>query len=175
MASQVDGGLMVVDKCDYASCGAGNFLPFRCLDCKSHFCEDHHKREAHKCEGYEAANHVIPTCPLCGVLVPVGVTENADAVVNKHISGGCKRPGEAKRRRTDRCAEEGCRRREVAGLVKCPHCKRDFCFSHRMANSTHDCPAERIAKSKALQKNRSTGSRISAAGRAALARLAGRA
>ena len=66
MAQIKDDGLMAVDKCDYALCGAGNFLPFRCPDCRGRFCEDHSKRAAHKCDGHEAADHVVPTCPVRG-------------------------------------------------------------------------------------------------------------
>lgn len=101
-----------------------DFLPIKCYGCDTHFCAEHFKADSHDCDmGLRDAR--VPVCPLCDQPVPVGKSEDVNAVVGLHIDNDCRAdPSRQKRAYTNRCSLPGCKRKEVGGPVLRPSSPR---------------------------------------------------
>ena len=64
-------------QCAEPSCKRLDYLPFNCSYCKKDYCQDHRKAKAHDCQLAPSEEGVrVPTCPLCGLPVPVSKGED---------------------------------------------------------------------------------------------------
>eukprot|EP00158_Paraphelidium_tribonemae_P005926 Partr_v1_DN27589_c0_g1_i6_m30287 putative zinc finger len=92
---------------------ATNFLPMTCEGCHDTFCDEHWKFGSHNCPKEQdiIQSRIVPTCPVCGVVVPVKRGEdpnlrvhpiytdnggtNTELQMEQHIARNCADPGKA--------------------------------------------------------------------------------
>jgi len=109
--------------CAMPSCKQLDFLPFKCDACGKEFCLEHRTYEAHTCPIYRDPN-VVDTCEVCELRINHG---------EKHICPG-------KKKKTNRCNKQGCKKVELIPIF-CSKCKKQFCIQHRN-ELDHECKGQ---------------------------------
>jgi len=140
--------------CDFASCKQLDFLPFKCDACGGTFCVDHRIYYSHDCP--EKQEKVIPECPLCHQIIPIGKNENVNAKVDQHITAGCPKI-ENRNSIRHKCSKRGCNGDELFPVV-CKLCHKNFCLKHRFPDD-HLC--EKLSNTSNTTSTTSTTSTIS--------------
>jgi hypothetical protein len=97
---------------------------------------------------------MVPSCPLCGVPVPLEAGEDPDEKVARHIDAGCTRETAATRKTRLPCTKRGCPNTEAVPVV-CRACHANYCFRHRFP-SDHDCPAKPGSREPSPTRSKST-------------------
>ncbi|KAI9187886.1 hypothetical protein H9P43_002277 [Blastocladiella emersonii ATCC 22665] len=127
--------------CGLAGCNELDFLPYTCNRCRGVFCQEHWKVDDHACPKLHDPSYdrIVPSCPLCGQVVPVGRNEDPNRRVDAHIASGCQVTATAASRAppTSKCALKGCTAKTTVPVV-CKACHLKFCLKHRLERD-HDC------------------------------------
>eukprot|EP00158_Paraphelidium_tribonemae_P005923 Partr_v1_DN27589_c0_g1_i11_m30304 putative zinc finger len=127
--------------CSMGVCNKLDFLPMTCEGCHDTFCDEHWKFGSHNCPKEQdiIQSRIVPTCPVCGVVVPVKRGEDPNLRMEQHIARNCADPGKAATNPvfTNQCNVEGCKKKEVIPF-KCNECDRNHCIRHRLPPD-HDC------------------------------------
>lgn len=120
--------------CNFVSCKQLDFLPFKCDGCGGTFCLEHRVYNNHNCP----ANHekVVPECPLCHQILPIGNGDNINLKVDQHITAGCPKI-ENKNSIRHKCLKKGCYGDELFPVI-CKLCNKNFCLKHRFPDD-HQC------------------------------------
>jgi len=121
--------------CSIPLCQQLDFLPYTCTRCKKVYCANHRRAETHNCS--VVVDRVIPSCPVCGQVIPVKPNEDPNVVVARHIDDGCPQVQGTKDKFV--CEMHGCNVSGLAEKFNCPGCGHAFCLSHRQP-SDHKCP-----------------------------------
>jgi hypothetical protein len=138
MAHFVDCGVHCADP----YCKQKDFLPHTCDACGETYCSDHFKYEAHNCpKGRSAKDKRVIVCPICMEGIPIKAGEDADAVLELHVSSGkCHEPPPPK----PRCPVLGCKEKLTAiNSLTCGTCGQTVCMKHRFEDA-HDCQPHRF-------------------------------
>ncbi|PRP86467.1 AN1-type zinc finger protein [Planoprotostelium fungivorum] len=120
--------------CEYNGCKQLDFLPFNCAGCHHTHCLDHRTYDAHKCPKKPAEEGVI-SCPLCEKPLCAANRNDINAIVDKHITEGCKT--QPNRVLSHKCSRKGCKKSELID-IRCKECRSSFCITHR-SPLDHDC------------------------------------
>merc|ERR1712137_349081 len=126
--------------CEFVGCHVLDFLPFRCEACTHHFCVGHRTQQEHQCKAIPPPTQSTSEiqCPLCEVNLPLPKGEDANTLVNAHISRGCPPPHSTKKAPqvpAGRCAV--CRAKELLPF-RCDQCHKQHCAKHRFTD-LHAC------------------------------------
>ncbi|KAH8555904.1 hypothetical protein BGW37DRAFT_152046 [Umbelopsis sp. PMI_123] len=132
-------------QCTQSSCRQLDFLPFTCPNCNKIFCQDHWKREDHKCPSLQDPNadFRVPTCPICSNPVPVKRGEDPNLRMNQHIESGCKDKQTSTSPPSNVCRQQGCKTKLLVPMI-CSSCKQSYCVKHRL-EADHLCTGRRAA------------------------------
>ncbi|KAJ9476962.1 CDC48-associated ubiquitin-like/zinc finger protein 1 [Pseudozyma hubeiensis] len=157
MPERSTGPMMFIgERCAFDECHREDFLPFKCSDCRQHYCSNHFRPQAHRCAYYDAADvdYRVPLCPICDN-PPEGWKRDQDPniAMDRHLSGQCPmldsngylksdaalpKSTQMKRvKKTNECSFVKCSKIMVVP-IKCPQCSASFCPSHRAPNQ-HSC------------------------------------
>ncbi|KAN0066403.1 hypothetical protein ACQY0O_000497 [Thecaphora frezii] len=166
MPQRSTGAMMFIgERCALDECHREDFLPFKCADCRQHFCGAHFRPASHRCSSLEngPGDYRVPLCPLCDS-PPQGWKRDEDPniAMDRHLStGNCpaldsqglikqdarassaanaKTPSAASSPRTKKPNECGFKKcfKIMVVPIKCPQCQSSFCPSHR-APTQHSC------------------------------------
>eukprot|EP00475_Leptophrys_vorax_P028006 TRINITY_DN401_c0_g1_i1.p1 TRINITY_DN401_c0_g1~~TRINITY_DN401_c0_g1_i1.p1 ORF type:complete len:191 (-),score=36.56 TRINITY_DN401_c0_g1_i1:118-690(-) len=118
--------------CALSSCKQLDFLPFTCSKCNQVTCLEHHSLNAHECPNAEEAKTI--SCPVCEGVVAIAGGQDANQVMDDHISKGCAKPTSVK---PLRCSLKGCKTKSVQ-QVSCKKCNLSYCLGHRFPDD-HKC------------------------------------
>lgn len=93
MPERSTGPMMFIgERCALDECHREDFLPFKCSDCRLHFCSNHFRPQTHRCSSYHqgVGDYRVPLCPVCDT-PPEGWKRDQDPniVMNRHLSGQC--------------------------------------------------------------------------------------
>ncbi|SJX60187.1 uncharacterized protein SRS1_11501 [Sporisorium reilianum f. sp. reilianum] len=185
MPERSTGPMMFIgERCALEECHREDFLPFKCSDCRQHYCSNHFRPQAHRCSHHHDDSDVdyrVPLCPICDN-PPAGWKRDQDPniAMDRHLSGECPmldsngylKAGASttasstpmKRvKKTNECSFVKCSKIMVVP-IKCPQCSASFCPSHRAPNQ-HSCKSTSASPSPAssstrLPANSSSGSGI---------------
>ncbi|ELR17077.1 ZFAND1 protein [Acanthamoeba castellanii str. Neff] len=126
------------------------------------FCLEHRTFKDHNCAASAEKNRVVPSCPLCGELIPVRPGEDVNVKVDAHINAGCPPTGLGKEgqkpKRSNPCSARGCRGGELVPII-CPYCKKNFYIELLMSINAPATQLRAVSKEK-LDKQRSVLGRI---------------
>lgn len=157
MPERSTGPMMFIgERCAFEECHRDDFLPFKCSDCRQHYCSSHFRPQAHRCSHYDAhnADYRVPLCPICDN-PPEGWKRDQDpnVAMDRHLSGQCPKldrhgylkpnatlpkATQIKRiKKTNECSFVKCSKIMVVPIT-CPQCSASFCPSHRAPNQ-HSC------------------------------------
>ncbi|KAK2941799.1 putative AN1-type zinc finger protein 2A [Blattamonas nauphoetae] len=123
--------------CSEPTCRQLDFLPIKCNHCGLPFCAEHYDPTRHSCSYslQPPSDRTVPRCPLCNQPVYVGLNEDPNIAVNRHIEQGCKLP--ARPSNLIQCTFHGCSEQMHVPLF-CPYCHKALCVKHHLPES-HMC------------------------------------
>ncbi|GAC73390.1 hypothetical protein PANT_9d00082 [Moesziomyces antarcticus T-34] len=157
MPERSTGPMMFIgERCAFDECHREDFLPFKCGDCRQHYCSNHFRPQAHRCSNYDDKDldYRVPLCPICDQ-PPQGWQRDQDPniAMDRHLSGQCPMldsnghlkpdapsPAALKMKRAKKaneCSFVKCSKIMVVP-IQCPQCAASFCPSHRAPNQ-HSC------------------------------------
>ncbi|PWZ02880.1 hypothetical protein BCV70DRAFT_169106 [Testicularia cyperi] len=162
MPERSTGPMMFIgETCALEECHREDFLPFKCSDCRLHFCSNHFRPQAHRCRSYkdDVTDYRVPLCPICDT-PPAGWKRDEDPniAMDRHLSGQClkldangylmsgrsaaKGSYQAQQpvkrvKKPNECTFVKCSKIMVVP-IQCPQCRASFCPSHR-APAQHSC------------------------------------
>lgn len=146
--------MFIGERCALEECHREDFLPFKCSDCRQHYCSNHFRPQAHRCSNHHESDldYRVPLCPICDN-PPEGWKRDQDPniAMDRHLSGQCpmldsngylKSSASAstqikRTKKTNECSFVKCSKIMVVP-IKCPQCAASFCPSHRAPNQ-HSC------------------------------------
>lgn len=177
--------MFIGERCAFDECHREDFLPFKCSDCRQHYCSNHFRPQAHRCPYYSdsVTDYRVPLCPICDK-PPQGWKRDEDPniAMDRHLSGQCpmldsnghlkadaSKSSSAPLKQTSRvkkvneCSFVKCCKIMVVP-IQCPQCSASFCPSHRAPNQ-HSCKhtssnSSPASSSTRLAANGSSGSGI---------------
>ena len=176
MPERSTGPMMFIgERCALDECHREDFLPFKCGDCRQHFCSDHFRPQSHRCSNYHDTDldYRVPLCPICDN-PPEGWKRDQDPniAMDRHLSGQCPMldsngylksgaPAPAsnpmkRAKKTNECSFVKCSKIMVVP-IQCPQCSASFCPSHRAPNQ-HSCNHSSSSSSSASRVAASTPS-----------------
>lgn len=92
MPERSTGSMMFIgERCALEECHREDFLPFKCSDCRHHFCSNHFRPQTHRCASYDqSGDYRVPLCPMCDN-PPEGWRRDQDPniAMDRHLSGQC--------------------------------------------------------------------------------------
>ncbi|SPC65176.1 uncharacterized protein UHOD_00250 [Ustilago sp. UG-2017b] len=172
MPERSTGPMMFIgERCALDECHREDFLPFKCSDCRQHFCSNHFRPQTHRCSHYNESDvdYRVPLCPICDK-PPEGWKRDQDPniAMDRHLSGQCSMldsngylkanvsfPGASNMKRakkTNECSFAKCSKIMVVPIT-CPQCCASFCPSHRAPNQ-HSCKHASSTSSPASSSTR---------------------
>lgn len=147
--------MFIGERCALEECHREDFLPFKCSDCRQHYCSNHFRPQAHRCSHHHESDldYRVPLCPICDN-PPDGWKRDQDPniAMDRHLSGQCpmldsngylkaSTPSSSttmkRAKKTNECSFVKCSKIMVVP-IKCPQCAASFCPSHR-APIQHAC------------------------------------
>ena len=180
MPERSTGQMMFIgERCAFEECHREDFLPFKCSDCRQHYCSNHFRPQAHRCSNHHEADldYRVPLCPICDN-PPEGWKRDQDPniAMDRHLSGQCpmldsngylkssaSAPAQMKRtKKTNECSFVKCSKIMVVP-IQCPQCSASFCPSHRAPNQ-HSCKHTSANPSPASSATRLSGATQSSGG-----------
>lgn len=96
----------------------------------------HYKLEQHSCSVDITLRNRMPQCPVCSQYVKVVADQNADHIMNEHISSGCRTYVFQEHHTKKRC--KICSNPNNYDVIICKSCTHQFCLTHRHPDS-HRC------------------------------------
>lgn len=173
--------MFIGERCALDECHREDFLPFKCSDCRQHFCSNHFRPQTHRCSHYHDndVDYRVPLCPICDN-PPEGWKRDQDPniAMDRHLSGQCPMldsngylkpnasvPGASSMKRvkkTNECSFIKCSKIMVVP-IKCPQCSASFCPSHRAPNQ-HSCKHSSSPSSPASSSTRLAASSQASSG-----------
>ncbi|EST09783.2 Zinc finger, AN1-type [Kalmanozyma brasiliensis GHG001] len=189
MPERSTGPMMFIgERCAFDECHREDFLPFKCSDCRQHYCSNHFRPQTHRCSHYNESDvdYRVPLCPICDN-PPEGWKRDQDPniAMDRHLSGQCPKldsngylksnasiPSSAplkqmsRAKKPNECSFVKCTKIMVVP-IQCPQCTSSFCPSHRAPNQ-HSCKhasssSSPTASSTRLAANGASGSGIKSA------------
>ncbi|CDR99904.1 hypothetical protein [Sporisorium scitamineum] len=157
MPERSTGPMMFIgERCALEECHREDFLPFKCSDCRQHYCSNHFRPQAHRCSHHHESDvdYRVPLCPICDN-PPRGWKRDQDPniAMDRHLSGECpmldsngylkqnastSASAPIKRvKKAGECSFVKCSKIMVVPIT-CPQCSASFCPSHRAPNQ-HSC------------------------------------
>ncbi|KAJ9051802.1 hypothetical protein DSO57_1024124 [Entomophthora muscae] len=125
--------------CSLLICKRLDFLPFKCVNCKEEFCEDHYQPASHQCQSPSPIVDVkVPVCPLCQAPVPVARGQDPNIKINEHIARGCLNEASSSTP-ANVCHAPNCKTKLSLVGQECNVCQLRYCLKHRFPDS-HKCP-----------------------------------
>nr|CDI51103.1 zf-an1 domain-containing protein [Melanopsichium pennsylvanicum 4] len=177
MPERTTGPMMFIgERCALQECHREDFLPFKCSDCRQHYCSNHFRPQAHRCSHYQEndLDYRVPLCPICDN-PPQGWKRDQDPniAMDHHLNGQCPMldsnghlspdattsiSDSTKRvKKTNECSFVKCSKIMVVP-IKCPQCLACFCPSHRAPNQ-HICKDSSSSSSSPASSITNTGIR----------------
>uniref|UniRef100_V5F0G0 AN1-type domain-containing protein n=1 Tax=Kalmanozyma brasiliensis (strain GHG001) TaxID=1365824 RepID=V5F0G0_KALBG len=84
--------MFIGERCAFDECHREDFLPFKCSDCRQHYCSNHFRPQTHRCSHYNESDvdYRVPLCPICDN-PPEGWKRDQDPniAMDRHLSGQC--------------------------------------------------------------------------------------
>lgn len=175
MTERSTGPMMFIgERCALDECHREDFLPFKCSDCRQHFCSNHFRPQTHRCSNYHDTDldYRVPLCPICDN-PPEGWKRDQDPniAMDRHLSGQCpmldsngylKSGASAsasspmkRAKKTNECSFVKCSKIMVVP-IRCPQCSASFCPSHRAPNQ-HSCNHSSSSSSRTAASAPSNG------------------
>lgn len=170
MPERSTGPMMFIgERCALDECHREDFLPFKCSDCRQHYCSSHFRPQAHRCANHHESDldYRVPLCPICDN-PPEGWKRDQDPniAMDRHLSGQCPmidnngyiKPAATtsanikRTKRANECSFVKCSKVMVVP-IQCPQCAASFCPSHRAPNQ-HNCKNTSSGSSPASSSTR---------------------
>lgn len=173
--------MFIGERCALDECHREDFLPFKCSDCRQHYCSNHFRPQTHRCAHYRESDvdYRVPLCPICDN-PPEGWKRDQDPniAMDRHLSGQCpmldkngyvksgasiSSSAPVKRvKKANECSFVKCSKIMVVP-IQCPQCTASFCPSHRAPNQ-HSCQNASSSSSPASSSARLASANQSSSG-----------